>query len=47
MGSDATTIALFAPSEPDVPGAGSVSVAVLPTESRMIPPLSSSEVLET
>ena len=39
VGSDATTIALFAPSEPEVPGAGSVNVALLLAASTMVPPL--------
>ena len=34
------TRALFAPSEPAAPGAGSVSVASLPTPSRIVPPAS-------
>ena len=47
VGSDCTTIALFAPSDPVAPGTGSVNIASFPTASEMLPPFSSSEVVET
>ena len=37
-----TASAAFAPSEPEAPGVGSVSVALFVAESRIVPPLSDS-----
>jgi hypothetical protein len=42
-----TTIALFAPSEPAVAGATNVSVDAVPAKSRIVPPLSESDVVAT
>ena len=47
VGNVAMTIALLAPNDPTAPGDGSVSVAALPTPSRMVPPFNASAVVDT
>ena len=42
-----TTNALLEPREPAAPGTASVSVAALPGPSRIVPPLSASDVVDT
>ena len=41
------TMSLFEPSEPVAPGEGSVSVALFPAESLIVPPLRAKEVVAT
>ena len=47
VGSLVTTIALLAPNEPVVPGAGNVSVAAFPAASTIDPPFSASDEVST
>ena len=47
VGSLVTTIALLAPNEPVVPGAGNVSVATFPAASTIDPPFSASDDVST
>ena len=46
VGDVATTIALFAPRDPEAPGDASISVAALPAESAMVPPFSARAEVE-
>jgi hypothetical protein len=47
VGAEVTTRALFAPSEPDAPGAGRVNVAAFVAASSTVPPFNANDEVDT